>query len=313
MPKILCILNFMHAEFRHIGKNGNAHIMLTQDQIDFFHETGYLVVPDAVTAAELAAIKEDFAVWVDESRSYSQSYGEMINGKPRFDTETGHNADKPLLRRVNAPHEISPAFFNVMSNSRMTDMVADLIGPDVKLHHSKINSKLPGAATAVKWHQDFPFTPHSNDSLVTALLMMDDVDEENGPLEVCPATHRGPLHSLWHDGTFTGAVANNVTEDARRNHVTCLGKAGSVCLMHTRLLHGSAPNTSANPRTLFICVYSAVDAIPLSPSPVPCEYQGHIVRGRDNGVVRTSAFALEMPALPKGASFFDQQSGQSTQ
>ena len=51
-------------------------------------------------------------------------------------------------------------------------MVADLIGPDVKLHHTKINSKLPGSATAVKWHQDFPFTPHSNDSLITALLMV---------------------------------------------------------------------------------------------------------------------------------------------
>ncbi|MEK9801456.1 MAG: phytanoyl-CoA dioxygenase family protein, partial [Alphaproteobacteria bacterium] len=165
----------------------------------------------------------------------------------------------------------------------------------------------------VKWHQDFPFTPHSNDSLVTALLMMDDVDEENGPLEVCPETHRGPLHSLWHDGTFTGAVASDVTENARKNHVTCLGKAGSVCLMHTRLLHGSAPNTSTNPRTLFIWVYRAVEAIHLSPSPVRCTYQGHIVRGRDNGVVRTSEFALEMPALPKGASFFDQQSGQSMQ
>ncbi len=29
----------------------------------------------------------------------------------------------------------------------MTDYVADLIGPNVKFHHSKINSKLPGAAT----------------------------------------------------------------------------------------------------------------------------------------------------------------------
>ena len=39
--------------------------MLTQDQIDFFHETGYLVVLDAVTAAELAAIKKDFVFWLD--------------------------------------------------------------------------------------------------------------------------------------------------------------------------------------------------------------------------------------------------------
>jgi len=58
----------------------------------------------------------------------------------------------------------------------MVDMVADLIGPNVRYHHSKINSKLPGAATHVKWHQDFPFTPHTNSDMVTALLMVDGCD-----------------------------------------------------------------------------------------------------------------------------------------
>ena len=47
----------------------------------------------------------------------------------------------------------------------MTDMVADLIGPDVKLHHTKINSKLPGSATA-EMASYFPY-PHTNDDLIT--------------------------------------------------------------------------------------------------------------------------------------------------
>ncbi|MEK9962583.1 MAG: hypothetical protein VXB94_13550, partial [Rhodobiaceae bacterium] len=81
----------------------------------------------------------------------------------------------------------------------------------------------------------------------------------------------------------------------------------SVCLMNTRLLHGSAPNKSDAPRTLFICVYSAADAMPVSPSPVPTKNQGHIVRGEDHGRVRSSGFDIPMPELPKGASFFDQQ------
>ena len=34
-----------------------------------------------------------------------------------------------------------------MLDARTVDMVADLVGPDVKFHHCKINLKLPGART----------------------------------------------------------------------------------------------------------------------------------------------------------------------
>ena len=281
--------------------------MLTQDQIDFFNDNGYLVVEDAISPEQLAALRADFASWVEDSKSHDGAWGEMVNGKPRFDVETGHSAENPALRRINAPHEVSDAYFNAMADSNMADMVADLIGPDIKLHHTKINSKLPGSATAVKWHQDFPFTPHTNDDLITALLMVDEVTEENGPLEVWADTHKGEIHTLWHDGQFTGAVAEDVTQEALKKRTICTGKAGSVCLMHTRLLHGSAPNNSDAPRTLYICVYSAADAMPISPSPVPTKDQGMIVRGEDKGQVRAVPYDIPMPQLPKGASFFDQQ------
>ena len=281
--------------------------MLTQDQIDFFNDNGYLVVEDAITPEQLQALRADFAAWVEESKSHEDAWGEMVNGKPRFDVEKGHSSENPALRRINAPHEVSEAYFNAMADSGMVDMVADLIGPDVKLHHTKINSKLPGSATAVKWHQDFPFTPHTNDDLITALLMVDEVTEENGPLEVWADTHKGEIHTLWHDGQFTGAVSDDVTKEALEKRTICTGKAGSVCLMHTRLLHGSAPNNSDAPRTLYICVYSAADAMPISPSPVPTKDQGMIVRGEDKGQVRAVPYDMPMPQLPKGASFFDQQ------
>jgi len=281
--------------------------MLTQAQVDFFNDNGYLVVEDAITPDQLDALRQDFANWVEESRSHDQAWGETINGKSRFDVEKGHSPETPALRRINAPHEVSEAYFLVMADSKMTDMVADLIGPDVKLHHTKINSKLPGSATAVKWHQDFPFTPHTNDDLITALLMVDDVTPENGPLEVWADTHQGDIHSLWHDGQFTGAVSDEVTSEALQKRTICTGKAGSVCLMHTRLLHGSAPNHSDAARTLYICVYSAADAMPISPSPVPTKNQGMIVRGEDKGLVRSVDYHMPMPELPKGASFFDQQ------
>jgi len=98
-----------------------------------------------------------------------------------------------------------------------------------------------------------------------------------------------------------------VAEACRKKAVMCTGPAGSVCLMHTRLLHGSAPNRSQNPRTIFISVFSAEDAIPVSPNPMPNRFEGLIVKGEKTNRVRSMPFDIELPQLPSTASFFDQQ------
>lgn len=46
------------------------------------------------------------------------------------------------------------------------DAAVSLLGDDVCFHHDRVNSKLPGVATTVKWHQDFTFDPHSNDDCI---------------------------------------------------------------------------------------------------------------------------------------------------
>ena len=282
---------------------------LSAAQIERFHEDGVLLVEDAISADLLARLRGDFAHWVEESRGHDEAYGETVDGRARFDLEPGHSAEQPALRRVNAPLEVSEAVYEAVTDSAMVDWAADLIGPDLRFHHSKINSKLPGSATAVKWHQDFPFTPHSNTDLVTTLLMIDEVTEENGPLRVVPGTHKGPLHSLWHDGSFTGAVSTELERDFEAQAVSCTGPAGAVCFMHTCLAHGSAPNRSTAPRTLLISVYAAADAAACSPNPVPSRYDGMIVRGREPNRIRCSTYEIETPAFPKSASFFHQQAG----
>ncbi len=281
--------------------------VLSKEQRQQFWSNGYLIIENVVDADLLTAMQDDFSKWVEESRGFCEPYGDTIDGRPRFDLEPGHTPAKPALRRVNAPIEVSQTYFEAMASTRMTDCVADLIGPDVKFHHSKINSKLPGGHTAVKWHQDFPFTPHSNDDLITALLMVDEVTPDNGPLEVVAGSHKGELHGLWHNGIFTGSVADTVARDCQQKAITCIGPAGSVCLMHTRLLHGSAPNLGEHSRTLFICVYSAEDAVPYSSNPMPTEFEGLVVRGEKSNKVRSTSYEIELPQKPTTASFFDQQ------
>ena len=282
--------------------------MLSEQDQAFFWENGWLVAPDAVSPDQLAGLCSDFAQWTQQSRDHAQAWDmNTADGRPRFDMAAGHSADHPLLRRVNDPVAISDAYLDVMRSSAMVDGVADLIGPDVRFHHSKINSKLPGSGTEVRWHQDFAFTPHSNDDVVTALLMIDEVTSENGPLEVQSGSHRGPIQSIWQDGVFTGAIDPQLEAQARGHSEQAIGPTGSVCYMHTRLLHGSAANRSASPRTLFICVYSAGDAVALSPNPMPTAYSGEIVRGTNPGRIRSMAYEVERPELPATTSFFDQQ------
>ncbi|MEJ1995188.1 MAG: phytanoyl-CoA dioxygenase family protein [Limibacillus sp.] len=280
---------------------------LSEQQKTAFERDGYLVIEEAVTPKLLDLLREDMAAWIEESRSQSQNYGETVNGKPRFDLDPSHGPDHPALRRVNAPLEVSLAYFEAASEAYQVDAVAELIGPDLRFHHAKINAKQPGSVTAVGFHQDFCFTPHSNDDLVTSLLAVDEMTAENGALEVVPGSHRGPLHSLWHAGRFTGQVSEEVAAEARRAAVTVTAPAGGACLMHTRLLHGSAANRTQSPRTLFISVYAAADARPLSPNPMPSRYEGMLLRGVDRGRVRSQTFEMELPELPSGASFFEQQ------
>ena len=284
--------------------------MIEQAQLDQFHRDGYLVVENLLSAEEIAALQADFDLWVEDSRSHAEAWGETQDGRARFDVELDHRPDHPSLRRVSSPTEISAAYRQVALSSRMAQVAAQLIGGNgTRFHHSKINSKLPHTATQVKWHQDFLFTPHSNDDVVTALLMVSEVTPENGPLTVIPGSHQGPLWSHWQDGRFSGAVDDGVVAEHCGQPTACFGPAGSVCFMHTRLLHASNPNQTELPRTLFISVYAAEDALPFGENPLPSEHAGVLVAGQESGLVRSVANSVRLPQKPRGASFFVQQAG----
>lgn len=282
---------------------------LKQSQIDLFRQNGAIVAKNAISPELLSELRSTFDGWVEDSRNHKSAFGKICDGRPRFDLEDDHSSDHPSLRRVASPTDISDSYAIAEFDSPMTDMAADLLGPNIRFHHSKLNSKLPKTKTVVKWHQDFPFDPHSNDDTLTALLFLDDVTEENGPLKIAPGSHRGPLLSHYQDGDFTGAVSPENAANFEKQSVSCTGPAGAVCLMHSRVAHASTANNSSSPRTLYIVTYAAADAAPLSPVAVPSPHQGLIVRGKEPGRIRSMSFEIETPVVPKGASFFSQQAG----
>ena len=284
--------------------------MLSDAQKTAFWEKGFITIERAINESLLNRLCGEFDNWVEQSRQHSSAFGSMSDGRPRFDVEPEHCADHPALRRVASPTELSKAYLSAVSDSAVVHAVAALVGPDLRFHHSKVNSKLPGTSTLVKWHQDFIFDPHTNDDLITVMLFLDDVLEESGPPRLVPGSHRGPLYSLWHNGTFTGAVSQEVAEEFGARAVSCTGKRGSACLMHTRVAHASGENRSNKARTLFIFNIGAADAVPLSTCAVPSIHGGMIVHGKDPGRIRCTSFETEVPEVPEGASFFVQQAQQ---
>ena len=275
---------------------------------EFFRENGYVHFKGAINFETLRKMNNELLDWINESKKHKKNYGSTIDGRPRFDLEIKtHSKDNPALRRVSSPIEISDTFLSFTRDNPALDLTAHIFSPNIKLLATKINLKLPGSGTSVKYHQDFPFEPHSNDDIMTVLYFLDDVTFDNGPLEVVPGSHKGKIYSLWQDGIFTGAVDKSVEDKYNKLSVKCTGIAGDACLMHSRLLHGSLPNLTNQTRNLFIITYVAEDAYPLVKNPLPNKYEGEIVKGKKTGLVRSTTFKIEVPEFPKEASFFGQQ------
>ena len=285
--------------------------MLTTEEIRTFHGEGYLTVAGAIPSASLDSLRSEVDFWVAESLSQAGPWGETFDGRPRFDVAPTHSAKYPALRRVDNPQCISKAYREVVLDGVPVELSTQLIGSDIKFHHSKINLKLPDNRFEVDYHQDFGYTPHTNDDIVTVLLLLDDMGKDDGAVKVVPGSHLEGQKSLWLDDVFTGKVGQDIAADCEARAQWLTGKAGDLCFLHTSLLHASAQNTSNNRRALLISVYTAGDAFPLALSPVPNEFEGMVLRGRPARSARMSLTNVELPQNYRAASFFSIQQNEN--
>ncbi|MBI28280.1 MAG: restriction endonuclease subunit S [Pelagibacteraceae bacterium] len=287
--------------------------MLNQKQKEAYVKDGYVILPNVISTKDLYGMQNEIDKWIEESKSYQDNYGKTKNGKARFDLEKGHTATQPKLRRVANPTDISEAFRNVLFRGPAIDAIVDLIGPDIKFHHCKLNIKLPGMETRVDYHQDQPFDMHTNDDHLTLLVLLDDMNEENGCLKVLKGSHLGPRYSHYDGDQFVGKVSEEIQQICRRDSSNIEGSAGDICLMHTWCLHGGKANLSQKPRRMLICDYTSADNYPLMPPIVPADETGKIVAGKASRNVRFREGVLELPEHYKSDSFFGAQGQKGTE
>ncbi len=265
--------------------------MLTKAEIEQYRELGYLVVSGVFDAELLAEIRGAVDAIIADA-------GKVTTHTDVYDLEESHTQQAPRVRRIKTPHKHFPFFAELTRNPRITGVLAQLIGSDLRLHGAKLNMKSAGYGAAVEWHQDWAFYPHTNDDVLATGLYLDDCDMANGPLLVVPGTHKGPVYDHHADGYFVGAMAPEIEGLDYAKAVPLTGKAGSMTIHHARLVHGSALNTSSKPRRLLLHEYTAADAWPLMGVANFDEFNGRMVLGKPTIEPRLTGVPVRMPLPP---------------
>ena len=217
--------------------------MLSPQQIAFYHENGYITVEDVLSPDELAALQRVTDEFVERSRS-------ITTHDAIFDLEPNHSAESPRLRRIKSPILHHEVYDQTLRNAAILDIVEQLIGAGVRSNGNKLNMKEPDHGSAVEWHQDWAFYPHTNDDLLAVGVAIDDMTEENGCMLMVPGSHRADLHSHHENGVFVGAVSERGFEPGLRRQMP--GQSwrhyGASCAhparIHAQSLQQAAPSAA---------------------------------------------------------------------
>ena len=198
--------------------------VLTGEQIRRYNAVGHLFPIDIFSPAEIAEIRGYINDLLPKAMAAGWSNYEVVNW-----------------------HKHCGGIWDIVSDSRIIDGVADLLGDTVVLRHSHLFAKLPGDPKRVIWHQDASYWPLPPSRVVSAWPAVDDVDVANSAMHVIPGSHH---HAQL---TFRGSTAaeNNMLvqtvpnpEDYGDAPVALEMRAGQISLHSDRILHGSEPNRS---------------------------------------------------------------------
>ncbi len=230
--------------------------VLSPEQIEDYDRNGFLVLKNQIPDEWIAKIRDEIVRFEAEAAT-------MTASNDRLDLEDSHSRDDPRLRRIKLPHTISNVVRDLMYSDHILAPARDLIGPDLRLHTTKLNMKSAGYGAAVEWHQDYAFYPHTNDDILAIGVIIDDMEPVNGPLMVYPSSHKGPVFDHHVDGVFAGAMSPEENGLNPQDAVQLTGPAGSVSIHHGRIVHGSALNTSNRARRILFYEMMAADAFPI--------------------------------------------------
>jgi ectoine hydroxylase-related dioxygenase (phytanoyl-CoA dioxygenase family) len=278
--------------------------MISDWDVETYRRDGVIVVPEVLDGETLGQVRQVIAELVAGA-------AEVTEHTEIYDLEPGHTRENPRVRRIKTPHKVHPIFNEIVRSAPVIDILKKLIGPNLRLHGSKLNMKSAQYGSPVEWHQDWAFYPHTNDDVLAIGVLLDDCDLANGPMLVTPGTHKA---EVWNhhgeDGCFAGLIDPDLVRAEIERAVPCMGKAGSMSFHHVRALHGSAQNTSDRPRNLLLYEVAASDAWPLMGVKDFDEFNSRLLTGDVVVTPRLTNVPVRMPLPParRQGSIYETQS-----
>ena len=271
-----------------------------------YREDGFVIVDDIYSADDVQEMCAALDELVESARG-------LADHTAVIDLEPSHTPDNPRVRRIKDPAANHPTFDKMLHHPRLIAALTALIGPNLRLHGSKINLKSAGFGSPVEWHQDWAFYPHTNDDVLAVGVMLDDMKEENGPLLCIPGSQTGPTYDHHQDGRFVGAIDPERSGIDFDKAVAITGKAGSCSFHHARTLHASGPNVSGRDRRLLLFQIAAADAWDLRGMDRIGsweEYEKTIIAGEATNAPRIvpAPVRLPYPEPLKSGSIYESQS-----
>ncbi len=280
--------------------------VLTQAQREAYFEQGFLGVEGLLDNATIATLKAVTDAFVEQSR-------DVVESGSTFDVAPGHSSDRPRVRRLKRPDDQHEVYWNY-ATGLIADLTADLVGPDVVYHHSKLNFKWSDGDDAVAWHQDIPFYPHTNYSPLTVGTYLTDVGMDDGPATFLPGSQDGPIYDHYDaNGNWSGSISPADTarfDSERAEYLT--GPAGTITVHNCRTVHGSLPTRSQSMRPLLLHVYASADAFAYTAHPDPSSHANMVVRGAPARVAHHDPRPCPIPPDWSGGytSIFAAQTGE---
>ncbi|MCA1662142.1 MAG: phytanoyl-CoA dioxygenase family protein [Novosphingobium sp.] len=250
---------------------------LSAEQKAFYAEHGYVHVEGLLTPAEAADYRARLHA-LAERQGETDATWESVKGG----TSIQHSHDI---------HFRDAAFTRLLVDERITGLARDAIGgPNVQLHHNKMFIKPPEKGSPFPMHQDYPYFPHRDHSMIAMILHFDDAPVERGCLCVYPGTHKlGPLPAVGSD--------HHLPEDEYpiAGATPIPARAGDAIVTHYLLVHGSGVNVSDQPRTTLLIQMRDPADLPLNDKHTS-RGQGMMLAGIDPGA-KWQGFAWEERAV----------------
>jgi ectoine hydroxylase-related dioxygenase (phytanoyl-CoA dioxygenase family) len=227
--------------------------MLSQKQLDFYHEQGYLVVKQVATAEEIANIKKEIAE-VHEFFVDHKLPGTNISWEPELDPGVS-----PKIQQLMGSQIVSPTLGNFIRSEKMLDIIEQILGPEIELFHSKLLMKAPHVGNGhFPWHQDYGYwVQHEKIPVqMNCALAIDPQTKENGCLYYVPGSHKqGLLNHFNNDKAKSFSWGLHGDMNAYPG-VPVEYDAGDICLFGPLVIHGSEANRTDKSATFNTCAYA---------------------------------------------------------